>query len=221
MRHGHGRHFPRSWTSRSAAGLGIAAALLLPATGLAAPASQSFRAELMPLNASVGGGARGTATLTITGDTLTIEADVQHLSPGMHMIHIHGFPAGDKAASCASAAQDTNKDGIVDLAETGPVSGTTLIPFDGAPATLKIASDTYPKADADGTFRYRASVSLTKLDAALKKQFGIDSLQLDRRVIYVHGIPASSHLPAIVKSLPGVPATITLPVACGVIRAVK
>lgn len=164
-----------------------AAAFLLPlAAGSAAPAARHFEAELMPLNASAGGGARGTAKLTIEGDALTIEADVTGLSPGMHMIHIHGFTTGDKAATCAGPAQDQNHDGIIDLAETEPVWGTTLIPFHDQPATLKIPSDKYPKANSSGSFSYRETVSLKELDAMLKKQFGIGGLDLDKRVIYVH-----------------------------------
>lgn len=138
----------------------------------------------------------------------------------MHMIHIQGFTTGDKAASCAIPIQDKNGDGIVDLDETTPVSGTTLIPFTDQPVTLKIASDASPKANAGGELIYRNTVSAAHLVASLKQQFGIDSVQLDRRVIYVHGVPDSSHLPATVKSLPGVPANLTLPIACGVIQAV-
>ena len=203
-------------------GLAIAAAaLLLPVAVPAAPAAETFHANLMPLNASVGGGAKGTVTLKIDNDTLTIDAHVRGLSPGMHMIHIHGFTVGDKAASCAGAAQDKDGDGIIDLIETEPVSGTTLIPFHDQPATLKIPSDKYPVANASGEFTYRKTVSLSELNAALKKQFGIDGVQLNKRVIYVHGVPDTSHLPATVGSLPGVPANATLPVACGVIRASK
>ena len=190
-------------------------------TGSAASATRHFEAELMPLNASVGGGARGTVKLTIEGDALTIRAKVTGLSPGMHMIHIHGFATGDKAAACAGAAQDQDSDGIIDLLETEPVSGTTLIPFHDQPATLKLPSDNYPKADAAGSFSYRQTVSLRKLNTALQKQFGIERLDLDKRVIYVHGVPDGTKLPATVKSLPGVPANATLPVACGVIREVR
>jgi hypothetical protein len=199
-----------------------AATVLVPAmAGSAAPAARHYEAELMPLNAAVGGGAHGTAKLTIEGDALTIEAEVTGLSPGMHMIHIHGFTTGDKRAACAGAAQDLNHDGIIDLAETEPVSGTTLIPFHDQPATLKIPSDKYPSANASGSFTYRETVSLKALDATLKTQFGIDRPHLTRRVIYVHGVPDSVKLPATVKSLPGVPASATLPVACGVIREVR
>ncbi len=196
--------------------------LSLPIAVLAAPGPKVFRADLMPLNASVGGGAKGTVTLTINGDKLTIDADVTELTPpGKHMIHIHGFTVGDKAATCASAAQDKNGDGIIDLIETEPVSGTTLIPFHDQPASLKIPSDKYPVANASGEFTYRETVSLKKLNAALKKKFGINGVQLDKRVIYVHGVPDSSPLPSTVGSLPGVPAKMTLPVACGVIRESK
>ena len=201
--------------------IAVVAFLFSPMAGSAAPAARHFEAELMPLNASVGGGASGTVKLTTEGDTLTIQAKVTGLSPGMHMIHIHGFPTGDKAATCASAAQDQDGDGIIDLAETESVSGTTLIPFHDQPASLKIPSDKYPKANTGGSFNYSETVPLSELNAALKKQFGIEKLDLDKRVIYVHGVPASSKLPATVKSLPGVPASATLPVACSVIREVR
>jgi hypothetical protein len=199
----------------------VAALLALPIAALAATGPKVFHADLMPLNASVGGGAHGTVTLTVSNGILTIDADVKGLSPGMHMIHIHGFTFGDKSATCASMAQDVNGDGIIDLTETGPVSGTTLIPFTDQPASLKIPSDKYPVANASGEFTYRETVSLKDLNMALKKNFGIEDVQLDKRVIYVHGIPDRSHLPATVGSLPGVPANLTLPVACGVIRESK
>jgi Cu/Zn superoxide dismutase len=83
-----------------------AAMLSTAARGVRRAGHADLRAQLMPLNATVGGGAEGTVTLTINDDTLTINADVTGLSPAMHMIHIHGFTVGDKAATCASAAQD-------------------------------------------------------------------------------------------------------------------
>lgn len=217
-------HHWRDASPRSAAfalGGALAVALLLPLAASAAPAGQHFEADLMPLNAKVGGGASGKVTLTLGGKDLVIDAHVKGLSPGTHMIHIHGFKTGDQAASCVSAAQDANHDGILDLAETEPVSGTTLIPFNAHPAALNITGAGYPKANKAGDFTYRKTVSVKRLDGNLKKQDGIDGLHLDRRVIYVHGVPSSRNLPSSVKSLPGVPASMTLPIACGVIRAAK
>ncbi|NLB83129.1 MAG: CHRD domain-containing protein [Synergistaceae bacterium] len=202
--------------------MAAAALFILPGAAFAAPLSQVFKADLTPLNESAGGGAKGTVTLTVNGDELTIEAEVTGLNPpGMHMIHIHGFTEGNKAATCAGPEQDKNGDGIIDLIETEPVSGTTLIPFHDQPGSLGIPSDKYPVANAEGKFTYKKTVSLKELNEGLKKTFGIDDVQLDKRVIYVHGVPDTPPLPDTVGSLPGVPAKMTLPVACGVIREVK
>ena len=203
--------------------IAAAAALLsLPMAALPAFGATVYHADLMPLNASVGGGAQGTVTFSVNGDKLTIDAHVKGLHPaGMHMIHIHGFTTGDRAATCASAARDKNGDGVIDLAETEPVSGTTLIPFTDDPAGLKVPSDKYPVANAQGDFTYKQTASLKQLNAALKKDLSINGVQLDKRVIYVHGVPDTPPLPATAASLPGVPAAMTLPVACGVIRASK
>ncbi len=199
-----------------------AAVLSLPLVALPAAGATVFHADLMPLNASVGGGATGTVTLTVNDDKLAIDANVKGLrSAGMHMIHIHGFTTGNKAATCAGPAQDKNGDGVIDLSETEPVSGKTLIPFTDDPAGLKVPSDKYPVADAQGGFTYKETVSLKQLNAALKHNLSIDGVQLDKRVIYVHGVPDTPPLPATAASLPGVPAAMTLPVACGVIRVSK
>jgi hypothetical protein len=45
-------------------------------------------------------------------------------------------------------------------------------------------------------------------------------LDLDRRVVFIHGVPAATALPASVQSLGTVPAQVTLPIACGKIGRV-
>lgn len=222
----HALSQPKQFTRRSMKTpwrVATAAALLsLPLAAFPAAGSTAFQADLMPLNASVGGGATGTVTLTVDGDKLTIDANVKGLHPpAMHMIHIHGFTVANKAATCAGSAQDKNGDGVIDLIETEPVSGTTLIPFTNDPASLKVPSDKYPVADAQGEFTYTQTVSMKQLNAALKENFSIHGIQLDKRVIYVHGVPDTPPLPTTAASLPGVPAAMTLPVACGVIRVSK
>ena len=162
----------------------------------------------------------------VSGEAIFIEANgklkitmvVKGLSPGMHLGHIHGF-VSDKASTCPPSNADTNGDGIVDLIETEPYAGTTLIPFNGDPVGLKIKSDTYPVADKNGVLTYEMTVSLDKLDAAIKKAYRINKLSLENRVIFIHGVPEGKSLPGSAKSLPGVPAYVTVPIACGEIRA--
>lgn len=157
----------------------------------------SYFAEIKPLNADViGTSAHGTATFTEKGDVLHIEIEMFDTPKGMqHWEHFHGFPDGREAAP-ATMAQDTNHDGVVDLPETEAVSGTTMVPFDAQPHHMHIPNDTYPVADADGHFKYVQDVPLQALKEQFKAVFGTDELDLDKRVIYVHGVPPELHLPA-------------------------
>lgn len=161
----------------------------------------------------------GQAIFTIANGQLSIIMVVKGLPPNMmHLQHIHGFISGEKG-SCAPAEADTNKDGVIDLIETHAYSGKTLVPFNGAPIELAIKSDSYPVADANGLITYTMTVSLDELEAAIQKKYGIDQLSLEDRVIFIHGIPEEDPLPATVQSLSGVPAFITVPIACGTIKA--
>ena len=89
------------------------------------------------------------------------------------------------------------------------------------PSAPAFGGGTYPKAGADGTFQYHKTVSLKDLNAAFAKAFGDKELDLDRRVIFIHGILASTQLPASAASLGTIPAQVTLPIACGEITRVQ
>jgi len=208
------RHFPTA--SGLVLAFGVAAAVH------AAPAAETYVAKLVPLNAKAAGGeARGEARFAVSGDTLTIEVNAQGLPPGMaHMQHLHGFVDG-RNATCPGANADVNHDGVVDLRETEAAAGVTLVPLNGDPATLKIASDTYPVASKDGKIRYTQRVSLKALDAAMAKADHDASVDLGERVLFLHGVPDRTALPRTAASLPGVPAQMTLPIACGKLVVAK
>jgi hypothetical protein len=192
--------------------------------GLPTPgeAAERYIAKLVPLNAEkIGTSASGTAELQVADGKLTVSIDVKGLTPGlMHLQHFHGFPDG-KDATCPTAKEDTNGDGYVDLIETEPVAGTTMLPFHAHPATLEIPNDTYPVADKNGAAQYWHSDSVAELEKALKEKFKAPGLDLAKRVIFIHGVASDAKLPDSVKSLPGVPAQVTIPVACGKIEAAK
>jgi hypothetical protein len=200
------------------------AALFASAALIAAPAAaaEHYVAKINPLNASkIGSAPSGTASLTIDGDTLTIVVDGEGLPPDMmHLQHYHGFPDG-KQAKCPTADADTNGDGYVDLIETEAAAGTTMVPFHAHPATLEIPSDTYPSAGSHGASHYKQTESVAALKKALSEKFSGAGLALDKRVVFLHGVPETATLPQSVQSLPGVPAQVTLPIACGEIEAVK
>ncbi len=129
-----------------------------------------YAAQIVPLNADkIGTAAYGEATFAIADDELTIKITMHNTPANMqHWEHFHGFPDG-KQALIATAAQDANADGFVDLMETEAVSGTTMVPFDDAPEHMDIPHDRYPTADEHGDFTYEKKVPLSELQANFKK----------------------------------------------------
>jgi hypothetical protein len=176
-----------------------------------------YVAQLHPMNAKVTGHrTNGEARFTVKGDSLTISVKVKDAAPGItHWQHFHGFKDSHDAA-CATQAADKNRDGIIDLIETEPASGTTMVPFIDDPVSMNVAEGTYPRASAAGTYEYRKTISLNALSAAFSKSFDGAKLDLDRRVVLIHGTPNT--LPGSVASLGPIPAKVTLPIACGTIQ---
>jgi glucose/arabinose dehydrogenase len=203
------------------AGLACAPAALAAAqtAGTNRQSPTVYVAHLAPMNSKVTGLATtGEASFTIVGDTLTISVKAEGLPLGiMHLQHFHGFK-DNRDASCPTQAADANGDGVIDLIETEPTSGTTMVPFHDDPVSMEIVRDTYPKASADGTFEYEKAVSLKDLKAAFAKAFGGQELDLGRRVVFIHGVLPITKLPTSVASLGTIPAQVTLPIACGKIE---
>lgn len=179
-----------------------------------------YVAQLHPMNAKVTGlQTSGEARFTVQGDKLTISVNVKGAAPGItHWQHFHGFK-DNRDATCATQAADANRDGIIDLIETEPASGTTMVPFIDDPVSMNVAEGMYPKASAAGTYEYRSTISLEALSAAFSKAFDGSKLDLDRRVVLIHG--TAKVLPGSVASLGPIPAQVTLPIACGTIERVS
>lgn len=197
--------------------LAVSAAALTACSSLGfSSKSTTYEAQLYPLNIDVTGAeASGTAKMEIAGDKLVITVDMAGVPPNtVHWQHLHGLEVGG-AASCARPSDDANGDNIIDLMETERASGTTMVPFNDAPADMDIPHGTYPTATAAGTYHYSQEVSLKKLEKAFAQAYDGQKLALDERVIYIHGVPANTRLPGSVASLGPVPAHVTLPIACG------
>ena len=197
----------------------LAGTICISASTAGAQTHVTYIAVLHPMNTNVTGSqTTGEARFTIAENILTVDIDVKGASPNLvHWQHFHGF-SDNRNAVCSTTAADANHDGIIDLIETESAAGTTMVPFDAKPAAMDIAHGAYPKASADGSYHYRQTVSLTALQAAFAKEFHGQRLDLDRRVVFIHGVPADTKLPASVASLGPIPAHVTLPIACGKIE---
>jgi hypothetical protein len=220
-----------SQLKRTGIGLAIAQALLTAAGTAGLPvvvraqddqSNPAYIAHLSALNTTVTGlKTVGEATFTIKDDTLTIAVNASDVPKDIeHWQHFHGFTDG-RQATCPAKAADANGDSIIDVVETGVAAGTTMVPFSGDPVSMDVPHGTYPRASATGTLQYKETVSLSALQTAFAKVFDGQNLDLDRRVVFIHGIPADSKLKATVASLGPIPAQVTLPIACGKISRAK
>jgi hypothetical protein len=201
--------------------ISVFAVTFLPLGSQAAEAD-TYLARLTPLNTSVTKAeTTGDAKFIIEGDDLTIAIGVKNAPPGIaHLQHFHGFKRGDKDAICPTSEADANRDGVIDLIETEPMAGTTMVPFHDHPVSMEITRETYPKASADGSYHYEKTISLEGLKDAFRGAFDQD-LDLDRRVVFIHGIAPDTKLPDSVASIGKIPAYVTLPIACGAIEKVR
>ncbi len=190
-------------------------ALMLTIVSAVPALAESYGGRVVNLNrAETGQTVTGSARLNVEDGRLMMQLDLNGLTPGMHLAHLHGFTTQDPdEANCATALADTNTDNFVDLIETRPISGETMVPFSADPVSLEIQTDTYPGAGASGELRYERTIDLSALEDALREKHGTPPA-LVHRVIYVHGVPGDMALPGTVRSLDGVPAHVTLPIAC-------
>lgn len=182
---------------------------------------QRFTANLRPVNQNLlDSTPSGEATIEIRGDSMVITVDAQGLPPSMtHLQHFHGFEDG-APARCPGPDADANGDGVVDVTETAPMAGTTMVPFHGDPPSMEIQAETYPRADAQGAYSYRHAVSLEAVRSAFQEKFG-GELALENRVVFIHGVPDDVALGESVATKAGLPPRVSLPIACGELRSIS
>lgn len=160
----------------------------------------------------------GLVSIIILDDEMRMYVMAEGLPAGIpHLQHYHGFIDGAEA-TCPTAEADINNDGVVDLIETQPAAGQTLVPIHDAPASLEglLAIERFPTAsEPDGVIDYRGTVSLQALESALQSQHGIGELDLQNRVVFIHGVGEGANIPDSAESIADVPASVTLPIACG------
>ncbi|MCW8194619.1 hypothetical protein F6455_07450 [Proteobacteria bacterium 005FR1] len=195
----------------------VMASLFLSLSNTALSQSLDYRAPLQPMNPQLTEpGLTGEVQIRVLGDELSIRVEADGLAPEMmHLQHLHGSRDG-MDAECAPMALKTPQDEITDLLDTRQYSGITLIPLHDDPASLEIKTDTYPVSNRAGAYVYEATVNWERLQRAMAEKYDMDleTVDLGRMVVYVHGVATDTKLPESVRSLPGVPAHATLPVAC-------
>lgn len=148
-------------------------------------ALESFSAILDPLNNS---GVHGIANLTLDGNILKVNLTATGLEPNeMHMAHIHGLLDANNMpldSTIPTIAQDTDKDGFIELAEGQTTYGPILLQLTNPPGNTATGFSMAP----DGQINYSETFDLSK-----QSDFGTtftkgQLLPLDLREIVVHGM---------------------------------
>lgn len=208
----------RQWGSvqrHISGGVLLGLVLLLSAWGMAQHAEGAWVAEFEELNPQLTDSeVAGRALVAIRDNRLHVSLLASGLPEGMHVVQIHGF-TDNAVAGCPAADADTNGDGIVDAREAEATSGTALIPLHFELAKVDVpVSDTYPVASAGGILTYSAVTSADRLASALADNFYVVHWNLGDRVIFIYGVAEGTELPDTVASLQGLPAEMSVPVAC-------
>lgn len=138
-------------------GLGAIAALAVAASTASADHArdvQTYTADLQAITTN-DSDANGTATLTLRGNMLTVEIDATGVEEGeTHPQHIHGFGKGEgkkRNATCPTAEQDDDGDGLVSVAEGRETYGQILLPL-----------TPFPTADDGGSYRFEETYKIKR-----------------------------------------------------------
>lgn len=153
----------------------------------------TFRGVLNAINPDVAS-SNAAVQIVIENDQFNVEI----FGSGPATTHIQVLRNGTR---CPSQANDRNEDGVVDAAEAEIIYGTTVLPFDSELAT---DGGVFPFA---ANYSYQQSASYSQILGNLN----IPSLEIDKRVVTIQGVPGSTDLPDTTLG-----SRSEFPIACGV-----
>ena len=181
-----------------------------------------YVAFLRPVNTRVNGFINsGKAELSV--DTNFSIKLIMDDAPGV--VHIQSLHLGK---SCPQLSGDTNKDGYIDIIEADAFTGQVIIPLDENLEAQNHGSRNFPTGKSY-TFNRHANLKKMIKDLQLPDANPQDrviklstnsELDLEGRVIVIHGTYESPKLPATVQTRDGLTPQQSIPIACGRIKKV-
>lgn len=185
-----------------------------------------YLAVFETLNPQITSKITGGFTFSREKETDEVVGDVRITNAGPSLIHAQNVRLGTR---CPTAADDTNADGIIDAKEGEAVYGGIYFPLDGDLATQSSHDGEFPVGDIYGNYIWarvtKFSTFIQDLRAASSgdgyfKLGSKEPMDLEGRVVVVHGVDASADLPATVRSAGRSANYQALPIVCGVISKV-
>ena len=172
-------------------------------------AEGSYRAILRPFNNHLSGFLpSGVAEIKISGDSVQIKTLLDDDARVVHMQSIH------QGTVCPGIINDTNKDGLIDVAEAEVASGKVFISLDGNLNSEEEGAGLYPFG---GDFTYVENASLSKFESDAKARTG-QGLNLSGRVVLIHGVNGATKMPDSVATKGTMTRQASVPIACGILK---
>ncbi len=187
-------------------------------------AEGSYIANFNVINNGVGGAVTGSVAITKQGNRFLAYAQLSGGYPNIvHQQRVH------IGTSCPTAADDTNGDGYIDVNEAFSRTGKILFPLDSDISSQERGSSIWPSGDMYGNYFWERATAYDRFITDLREpdlneendygKLGVEGkLNLDGRVVMVHGAPETANLPDTVGTKGRLRNFQTIPIACGVIR---
>ncbi|MFL5785231.1 MAG: hypothetical protein ACJ76H_11510 [Bacteriovoracaceae bacterium] len=118
---------------------------------------------------------------------------------------------------CPSIADDRNGDGIVDIQEALPKLGHLLISLDTDINSESDSHSVFPVSSFLGKYSYSAKGNRATVLSDIEHLFDVRKIDLESAVVLLQGLPTYQKFPNSVESSDSLPASETLPIACGTI----
>jgi hypothetical protein len=184
------------------------------------PLEGKYESLLRPLNTSASGYIpSGRALITIENETLSV---VSYLEDDSKVIHIQDVYEGTR---CPTLSDDQNGDGLIDIVEMKAATGKALIPLDGDLHSQAEGQDSYPVGTS---YTYEKTAEVSKVIEDLRAEALAETsfvklapeaaLNLEGRVVVVHGTANLARVPETVQTEGNRPRNVTLPITCGVLK---
>lgn len=193
---------------------------------LEAEAEGTYVADLEPMNNGVGGALSAIASITKEGSKIIGYVRLNGGYPRTsHQQRVH------VGTSCPTMAQDTNGDGYVDVNEAYAHVGKILFPLDADISSQERGSSLWPMGDIYGYYHWERATSYDRFISDLREadlsgdsdyaKLGADGdLNLDGRVVMIHGTAEISNLPDSVGTRGRLRNFQVIPIACGKFRKI-
>lgn len=186
-----------------------------------------YLAVFETLNPQVTTKITGAFTFSREKETDEIVGDVRITNAGPALIHAQNVRLGTR---CPTANDDSNADGIIDAREGEAIYGGIYFPLDGDLSTQSSHDGEFPVGDVYGNYIWARVTKFSTFIKDLRSEKSTDGyfklskrepMDLEGRVVVIHGVDAAADLPASVRSVGRSAAHQSLPIACGVISKVQ